>query len=100
MIRFVFFAAVALFATPVLAQDSKQQSCEYQAQVVGAIQQARLDRVKERDVQDHIVAQNPEWPDQYNNAIPLITPWVYQQKRLVLRNESLSEAWSELCLQQ
>ena len=69
-------------------------------QVVAAIQQARLDRVPERDVQDHILANGPEWPENYNNAIPLITPWVYEQKRRVIRNEDLGAAWSELCLQQ
>lgn len=100
MIRFAIFAAITLSAAPAFAQDSKEQSCGYQAQVVGAIQQARLDRVRERDVTDHILAQNPEWPEQYNNAIPLITPWVYGQKRRTIRTESLSDAWNELCLQQ
>ncbi|WP_299546771.1 hypothetical protein [uncultured Tateyamaria sp.] len=100
MIRFAFIAAIALSTAPAFAQDSKEESCGYQAQVVGAIQQARLDRVSERDVQAHILSQDTDWPEQYNNAIPLITPWVYEQKRRVLRNESLSDAWSELCLQQ
>lgn len=92
--------AAALLTTPALAADSKEQSCAYQAQVVAAIQQARLDRVKERDVPKAIAATDPEWPENYNNAIPLIAPWVYEQKMQVIRNEDLSAAWSELCLQQ
>lgn len=99
MTRFALILATAALATPAIAQD-KEETCGFQAQVVAAIQQARLDRVPERDVQDHILANGPEWPENYNNAIPLITPWVYEQKRRVIRNEDLGAAWSELCLQQ
>lgn len=99
MTRFALILATAAFATPAFAQD-KEETCGYQAQVVTAIQQARLERVDERDVQDHILAQSPTWPEKYNNAIPLITPWVYEQKRRVIRNEDLGAGWNELCLQQ
>jgi len=99
MTRLFLILAAAVVTSPAFAQD-KDESCGYQADVVAAIQQARLDRVAEREVSDHILAQSPEWPEQYNNAIPLITPWVYEQKRKVIRNEDLSAAWSELCLQQ
>lgn len=92
--------AALLLATPVQAADSKQQSCGYQAQVVVAIQNARLNRVKERDVPAAIAETEPTWPENYNNAIPLIAPWVYEQKMSVLRNNNLGEAWLELCLQQ
>ena len=99
MTRFALILATAAFATPAFAQ-SKEESCGYQAQVVQAIQQARLDRVPEREVQAHIVGQSPAWPENYSNAIPLITPWVYEQKRSVIRNEDLGAAWNELCMQQ
>ncbi len=99
MTRFALFAALTLMAAPAAAQD-KAESCGYQADVVAAVQQARLDRVPEREVQDHILATSPAWPEQYNNAIPLIAPWVYEQRRKVIRNESLADAWTELCLQQ
>ncbi|WP_425044012.1 hypothetical protein [Primorskyibacter sp. S87] len=101
MIRSVLFAAlISAPALPVLAADSKAQSCQYQAQVVAAIQQARLDRVKERGVPDAIAATNPAWPDNYNKAIPLMTPWVYEQKMKDIRTKDLSAAWLELCLKQ
>lgn len=100
MTRFALILATAAFTTPAFAQDSQEETCGYQAQVVAAVQAARLERVSERDVQGHILASSPEWPEKYNNAIPLITPWVYEQKRRVIRNEDLSAAWSELCLQQ
>lgn len=100
MIRFAVSLSFALCAAPALAQETKEESCAFQAEVVAAIQQARLDRVAERDVPAHIVELSPTWPEKYNNAIPLITPWVYEQKRRTIRNESLSDAWNELCLQQ
>ncbi|WP_299142013.1 hypothetical protein [uncultured Tateyamaria sp.] len=99
MTRFALTVALSLISAPAFAQDAAE-SCGYQADVVAAVQQARLDRVPEREVQDHIIAQSPEWPEQYNNAIPLIAPWVYEQKRKIIRNESLADAWTELCLQQ
>ena len=90
---------VSLLATPVLAAETKKESCRYQADMVAAIQQARKDRVKERDVPGHIAATNPAWPANYNAAIPLMTPWVYEQKRRVIRNEDLSAVFLEQCLQ-
>ena len=101
MTRFAVALAlcVATGAVPAVAQD-QEESCGYQADVVAAIQQARLDRVAEREVKDHILAQAPAWPEKYSNAIPLITPWVCEQKRRIIRTEDLGAAWKELCLQQ
>ncbi|MEX0319295.1 MAG: hypothetical protein AB3N21_15150 [Ruegeria sp.] len=93
-------AATVLMAAPVHAAETKEQSCQYQADVVAAIQQARLDRVKERDVPAAIAKTGPDWPENYNAAIPLITPWVYEQKMRDVRKKDLSAAWLELCLQQ
>jgi len=98
MIRLTILAC--LLAAPALAAETKEESCGYQAEVVAAIQAARLDRVKEREVPAAIAATNPTWPENYNAAIPLITPWVYEKKRKVIKNEDLSAAWKELCLQQ
>ncbi|MCE8511324.1 hypothetical protein KBY24_01920 [Ruegeria pomeroyi] len=95
------YALVALLAaSPLAAAETKQESCQYQADVVAAIQQARLDRVKERDVPAAVAATNPTWPANYNAAIPLIAPWVYQQKMRDVREQDLSAAWLELCLKQ
>lgn len=90
--------ALSLLAAPAWAADSKEASCGYQAQVVAAIQKARLDRVKERDVPEAIAASNPTWPENYNAAIPLITPWVYEKKMREVRENDLSNAWNEVCL--
>lgn len=98
MIRFAVIAS--MLASPVLAADNKEVSCDYQAQVVAAIQQARLDRVKERNVPAHIAESGPSWPDNYNAAIPIMTPWVYEQRMRDIRKADLGAAWKELCLQQ
>lgn len=89
--------AAALLAAPAYAEDTQAESCAYQAQVVAAIQQARKDRVKEQDVPAAIAATNPTWPENYNAAIPLITPWVYEQKMRDIRQNDLAAAWSDLC---
>lgn len=89
--------AAALLAAPLSAAESQEESCAYQAQVVAAIQKARLDRVKETDVPAAVAATSPTWPENYNAAIPLITPWVYEQKMRDIRGKDLSAAWSELC---
>lgn len=97
-LRLALIASLA--ATPLMAEDTPEQSCAYQADIVAAIQQARKDRVKERDVPEAVAATNPDWPENYNAAIPLVTPWVYEQKMRVIRKEDLSAAWKELCLSQ
>ena len=98
MLRIAIVAV--LFATPLAAEETKEQSCQYQADVVAAVQQARLDRVKERDVVQAVADSGPTWPENYNAAIPLITPWVYEQKMRDVRKKDLGAAWLELCLQQ
>lgn len=90
--------AISLLASPLVAADSKEDRCQYQADVVTAIQQARLDRVRERKVPEAIAATNPTWPDNYNAMIPLITPWIYDQKMRVIRKESLADVMLEQCL--
>ncbi len=93
--------SAALVVAPLAAQaQSKEESCGYQAQVVTAIQQARLDKVKERDVAAAVAESGADWPENYNAAIPLIAPWVYEQKMQIIRDEDLGAVWNDLCLQQ
>ncbi|MEM9968080.1 MAG: hypothetical protein AAF755_08280 [Pseudomonadota bacterium] len=98
----LFLAVAAGFifggVTPSAAQSAKETDCRYQARVVAAVQEARLDRVRERSVAAH-VAKNASWPEKYNAVIPLITPWVYETRMRDIRNKDLADAWLELCLQ-
>ncbi|WP_406650474.1 hypothetical protein [Aliisedimentitalea scapharcae] len=93
---------ITVLATgPAFAQQlSKEESCGYQADVVAAVQQARLDRVSERKVPEAVAATNPSWPESFNNAVPLIAPWVYEQKMKAIRTEDLGAIWREMCLKQ
>lgn len=102
MIRFTpaalpFILSMALATSSQAADVTKEEYCGQTAQVVAAIQQARLDRVPEREVRDTILATDPSWPDRYDNAIVQMTPWVYEQKMRDVRKTDLSAAWSEVC---
>jgi len=96
----ILAALSAAFATPALAQTTKAEDCGYQADVVAAVQAARIARVGERDVAGHVAETAPEWPENYNAVIPLVTPWIYQMKRSEVKSADLKAAWTELCLAQ
>ncbi|SFU05851.1 hypothetical protein [Sedimentitalea nanhaiensis] len=91
--------AACLLATPVLSAETKEQSCGYQAQVMSAVQQARLDKVKEADVATTIAASNPVWPDNYSAAIPQLAQFVYSQKMRDLRKNDLGAVLREQCIE-
>ena len=99
MVRFAIVLSVALAGAAPAVAASKEESCNYQAQVVAAVQNARLNKVRERKVQAHVEA-NATWPAEYNTAIPLVAPWVYEMKMKDVRTQNLGQAWQELCLQQ
>jgi|GEM_PF-218010 len=106
MIRITHFAvcpaAAAIFTlfavAPVSAQDSKEDSCKYQGQVMSAVQGARLERVKIEDVEKHILDSEPVWPETYSKAIPQLSAHVYALKRRDLKNVDLGAAFEEQCL--
>ncbi|QFT59260.1 hypothetical protein FIU94_10525 [Sulfitobacter sp. THAF37] len=93
----VMSAVVAAMAGPVAAAGKKEVDCGHQAAVVSAVQQARLARVSERKVADH-VAGKATWPERYNTAIPLVAPWVYQMKLRDVKAQDLAAAWNEMCM--
>ncbi|WP_424979412.1 hypothetical protein [Leisingera sp. S232] len=97
MIRIAF--AAALLAAPAYASETKEQSCKYQGQVMAAVQQARLDRVKQEEVEQVILDSEPEWPDAYSNAIPQLASHVYTLKRRDLKTTDLGALFEEQCLQ-
>tara|TARA_R110002020_G_scaffold67179_9_gene176507 strand:- start:38904 stop:39206 length:303 start_codon:yes stop_codon:yes gene_type:complete len=100
MIRLLTVALSVAVAAPAFAQSAKEKDCGLQADVVGAVQAARLDRVKERDVATHIADGTPTWPENYNAVVPLVTPWIYGLEMAELKENDLSAAWTELCLAQ
>ncbi len=100
MMRIILALVVAAAALPASAQSEKEETCRLQAEVVVAVQQARLDRVRERRVQQKILDGNPTWPENYNNMIPVITPWVYEMPMKQVRENNLGEVWNAACLSQ
>ncbi len=91
--------AACLLATPLLAAETKEQSCGYQAQVMSAVQQARLNKVKQADVASTIAAGNPTWPANYSAAIPQLTQFVYSQKMRDLRKTDLGATLRQQCIE-
>ncbi|MBT8154141.1 hypothetical protein KMP13_09585 [Epibacterium ulvae] len=89
---------VPLMSAPALAQDSKEDSCRYQGEVMSAVQDARRKRVKEENVEARILDSEPEWPEQYSKAIPQLVKHVYAQKRSDLRGVDLGAVFEEQCL--
>lgn len=100
MLRIALVAA--MLATPVLADEelTKQQSCQYYADIVDAIRLARLDRVPEKKLEETIAASDPEWPESFNKIIPALAPEIYKMKRRDLKNDGFADAWMDICLQQ
>ncbi|WP_227363018.1 hypothetical protein [Sedimentitalea arenosa] len=90
--------SLMLSATSVAAQSEKEVDCGYQADVAGAVQQARLDGVAERDVREAIEAGNPSWPDRYSNAIPVFAAQIYQIKKRDLKKIDLRAEWMTTCM--
>ncbi len=91
-------ASLLATAAPVLAQTAKETDCTYQADVVEAVRQARIERVKERKVPAHVQAAAPGWPEKYNAVVPLVAPWVYEMKMADVKANDLGAAWKEMCM--
>ncbi len=100
MTRLVALILSLVFALPAWAQSEKELDCRYQADVAAAVQKARLDGVKERDVAAAIAATNPTWPDRYSNAIPTMAGQFYQYKKRQLRQVDLGAQYFQLCMSQ
>lgn len=98
--RFTLVLALltASLAAPAMAEESKEESCAYEAQVMSAVQQARLDNVARDKVAGHIAASSPAWPERYNAAIPGLVDYVYQLKRRDLRQNDFGAIWNQQCV--
>ncbi len=95
--RFALSCVFALGALPAAAQ-SKTEACGLQGEVVGAIQQARLDRVRRDAVVPTLVEANPEW-QKMSDAMPQMVEWVYSLKRRDLKKVELGKVTEAQCLE-
>ncbi len=90
---------LSLSALPLIAGE-KETDCGHQGDVASAIQKARLDGVKQEGVAEAIAATNPSWPERYNNAIPQLAAYIYQQRKRDLRKVDFGETLREQCIAQ
>lgn len=100
MIRVLSAVLCVAAASPAFADAAKEKDCGYQGDVVAAVQAARVARVGERKVVEHIAETAPEWPEKYNAVVPLVAPWIYGMPIADVKTADLSAAWQELCLTQ
>lgn len=98
MVRFAVAMSLAFMAVPAFAEENREESCGYQGAIASAIQEARLDGVREKRVERKILASNPAWPENYNKVIPTISGWVYQIDKAQLRSNDLGAIWQEQCV--
>lgn len=92
------FALSLSFGAPAWAESEKELDCKYQASVAAAVQKARLDGVSQKNLSDTIAERKPDWPAQYNNAIPIFALHIYGLKKRQLRNTDLGAEWLNTCL--
>jgi hypothetical protein len=97
LFRLTTVAAVLAAGTAHAETISKDDDCVYQGQVVAAIQAARLERVKESQLAEHIAASNPKWPERYNKAITVLGGPIYDLKRRDIKSVDLGTQWKDAC---
>ncbi|MCA0869634.1 hypothetical protein LCL97_02235 [Seohaeicola saemankumensis] len=100
MIRPIAALCLILAAAPGFAESDKETDCRYQSEVAAAVQKARLDGVREQELIQAIAATNPQWPERYNNAIPILGGEIYKLKKRDLRKVDLGAQWRQMCLSQ
>lgn len=98
--RLVICAAMAVvgLGSGVAAQD-KEDACRLQGQVIGAVQQARLDRVRKDKVEATVLEANPSWPSGTAQAVAPVVEYVYGIKRRDLKNVDLAASTEASCLE-
>ncbi len=101
MFRMVILAAGLGLAVPAGAatEAEKEAACAFQAELMGAVQTARLDRVRKSRVTDRLIAENPDWPAGVAQALPAVTDYVYSIKRRELQQVDLAAQTEATCLQ-
>ena len=81
-----------------LAQDAaKREFCTHQGAIVGALAQAKLDRVPEGKAAAHVL-ESATWPEKYNPAVTIYVGEVYKLKRSDLQSVDLAAQWEQACL--
>ncbi|MFY0617888.1 hypothetical protein [Shimia sp.] len=96
MVRYTL--AALLLSSAAYAADGKEEVCKYQGEIMKAIQDARLDRVKLDDLEAYLLENEPSWPENYNVVITQFAPIVYEAKRRDLKKVDLGVQLETQCL--
>lgn len=91
-------AAMAICATPALAQSEKESSCRIQGELMGLIQQARLDGVRQANLTETVAAARPDFSEKLLQTVPNLGSFVYDQRRRDLRKLDLAALTEQQCL--
>lgn len=98
MLRSVLLSiCLVLPAAGVLAQ-SKEETCGLQAEVVSAIQKARLDKMRKGTVVETLMKANPDWPEAMAGAMPGLVDFVYDLRMRDLRKTDLGASSRQQCV--
>lgn len=90
----------AVLAGSVSADTSAQQKqCQLQADVMGAVQAVRLERVRKSKAQEAVLERNPDWPESLSTALPAIVEFVYGMKRRDLKAVDLTKDTMTTCME-
>lgn len=81
------------------ADAKKEAACAFQAQLLGQVQAARLDRVRKDEVAETLLEANPEWPDAVQTALPAVVEYVWGFKRRDLKKIDLAADAETTCLE-
>ena len=77
----------------------KERQCQFQGDLMGAVQQARLDRVKKAKASETVLAANPDWPEGVADALPAIVEYVWGFTRRDLKKVDLAQGAKDTCLE-
>ena len=94
-----YFLVALMLGNAAYAADGKEDVCKYQGAVMKAIQDARLEhRVKQADLEEYLLANEPSWPENYNVAIAQFAPIVYGARKRDLKKVDLGAQLEQQCL--
>lgn len=101
--RIVALVCATLLSAPVLAQDTdtvaRDKTCRLQADVIGAVQTARLERVRKDNAVDTVISANPSWPSDVETAVLPVVDYVYTIKRRDLKRVDLASDTFTQCVE-
>lgn len=102
MMKAVMCSAVlglTILAGGAQAATEKERACAIQGQVMGAVQQARLDGVRKAKLVETVKAAHPDLSQPVLDTVPTVGEYVYSLKKRDLRKVDLGTAAKTQCIE-